>query len=99
MCSSDLLGGESSTLGAGIAEHAAAAALPVMLESTDSHALSSVMNTFGERVDAANRRARSEGGARSIVIGVASAVGSMLGLRLGDRRPEMHERKSNNMPT
>ena len=54
------LGGEASTLGAGIAEHAAAAALPVVLESTDSHALSSVMHAFGERVVAANRRARSE---------------------------------------
>ena len=50
-------GGEASTLGAGIAEHAAAAALPVMLESTDSHALSSVMHRFGEQVVAASRRA------------------------------------------
>ena len=38
------LGNEVSTLGASIAEHAAAAALPVMLESTDSHALSSAMH-------------------------------------------------------
>ena len=75
------LGNEVSSLGAGIAEHAAAASLPVMLESTDSHALTAAMNIFGEQVDAANRRARSEGGARSIVSGVASAVGSALGLR------------------
>ena len=80
-------GGEASTLGAGIAEHAAAAALPVMLESTDSHALSSVMHTFVERVVAASRRAKSEGGARSHVSGVASVVGSMLGLRLEGSPP------------
>ena len=75
-------GGEASTLGAGIAEHAAAANLPVMLESTDSHAVSSVMHTFGERVVAAHGRAKSEGGARSHLSGIASAVGSLLGYRL-----------------
>ena len=80
-------GGEASTLGAGIAEHAAAATLPVVLESTDSHALSSVMHTFGERVVAANRRAKSEGGARSHLSGIASAVGSLLGFRLEGSPP------------
>ena len=70
-----------TTLGAGIAEHAAAATLPVMLEPSDSHALSSVMHTFGERVVAAPGRAKSEGGARSHLSGLASAVGSLLGLR------------------
>ena len=43
------VGNEVSTLGAGIAEHAAAvAALPVMLDSSDSHACTTAMHVFGE---------------------------------------------------
>ena len=69
-----------------------------MLESTDSHAISTAMHIFGEQVDAANRRARSEGGARSIVSGVASVVGSALGLRSRSPPPEhaaAHEQHAN----
>ena len=76
------VGNEVSTLGAGIAEHAAAiAALPVMLEPSDSQACANVMHMFEEQLETASRRTRSEGGgARSVVSGIASAVGSRLGL-------------------
>ena len=73
-------GGERSTLGAGIAEHAAAVTLLIMLEPADSQGFSSLMNTFGERVVAASGRAKSEGGA-SRRSGIVSAAASLLGLR------------------
>ena len=53
------VGGEMSTLGASIAEHAAAATQRVLLEPAGSQQFSSVMQTFGERVGVA--RTRSEG--------------------------------------
>ena len=74
------LGGEKSTLGAGIAEHAAAVTLPIMLEPAGSQGFSSLMNTFGERVVAAQGRTKSEGGA-SRRSGIVSAAASLLGLR------------------
>ena len=76
------LGGEMSTLGAGIAEHAAAATQPVLLEPAGSQQFSSVMQTFGERVAVA--RTRSEGGARS-ASGILSAAASLVGLRFERR--------------
>ena len=73
-----------STLGAGIAEHAAAAAQPVSLEPAGSQSFSSVMQNFGERVAAV--RARSEGGARS-ASGIVSAAASLIGLRFEAKQP------------
>ena len=73
-------GGERSTLGAGIAEHAAAVTLPLTLEPADSQGFSSLMNTFGERVVAASGRAKSEGGA-SRRSGIVSAAASLPGYR------------------
>ena len=73
-------GGEKSTLGAGIAEHAAAVTLPIMLEPAGSQGFSSLMNTFGERVVAAQGRTKSEGGA-SRRSGIVSAAASLLGYR------------------
>ncbi len=73
-----------STLGAGIAEHAAAAAQPVLLEPAGSQQFSSVVQKFGERVAAA--RTRSEGGARS-ASGIVSAAASLIGLRFEARAP------------
>ena len=78
------LGGEMSTLGAGIAEHAAAASQPVHLEPAGSQSFSSVMQNFGERVVAV--RARSEGGARS-ASGIVSAAASLIGLRFEAKQP------------
>ena len=74
------LGGEMSTLGAGIAEHAAAATQPVLLEPAGSQQFSSVMQTFGERVAVA--RTRSEGGARSAsgVLSAAASLGSSVSM-------------------
>ena len=95
------LGGEVSTLSAGIAEHAAQAALPITLESEDSRMLSSVMNTFGERVAVAaqRQRARSEGCARSHLSGLASVVGSLLGQRLVAPRLRDAHAQEQQMPT
>ena len=76
------LGGEMSTLGAGIAERAAAATQPVLLEPAGSQQFSSVMQVFGERVAVA--RTRSEGGARS-ASGILSAAASLVGLRFERR--------------
>ena len=76
-----------SVLGAGVAEHAAAATQPVLLEPAGSQTFSSVMQTFGERVAVA--RTRSEGGARS-ASGVLSAAASLVGLRF-ERRPQSQQ--------
>ena len=81
---SDRIGGEIATLGAGIAEHAAAASQPVHLEPAGSQSFSSVMQNFGERVAAV--RARSEGGACS-ASGIASAAASLIGLRFEAKQP------------
>ncbi len=84
---SDRTGGDLSTLGAGIAEHAAAASQPVRLEPAGSQQFSSVIQNLGERVAAASACTRSEGGARS-ASGIVSAAASLLGLRFETVPPQ-----------
>ena len=85
-----------STLGAGIAEHAAAASLPVMLEPAGSQTFSSVMQNFGERVAAASGRTKSEGGARS-ASGIVSAAASLLGLRFEAVPPQVRAEQTTSL--
>ena len=67
-----------------------------MLELAGSHAFSFVMQNFGERFAAAQGRAKSEGGARS-VSGIVSAAASLLGLRFEAVPPQVRAEHANSL--
>ena len=81
------LGGETSTLAAGIPEHARFAANPVFLDPGTAGTFANVMQTFGERGVAARSASNGPRSASCLV----SAAASLVGIQLEARRAAVQE--------